>query len=146
MVRPLVATLAFALLAVWSAAPAAQDKKEKDKDKPAATTWVRDVNEIALKFEMGKDTLKLHALAGENGCVLTCKTTTDKDGTIKATVTEVEEKGNFPPTPKKGFEFSFKWKETGDKAELSDLKGQGLEEAKALVEGEYKKPTKGKKD
>jgi hypothetical protein len=54
-------------------------------------------------------------------------------------VTESTEKGNFPPTPKKGFEFSFKWKVEGDKANVSDFKWAGLEEAKDIVEGEYKK-------
>ena len=58
---------------------------------------------------------------------------------MKVTVTGVEEKGKVPLVPKKGFEFSFKWKEAGDKATLSDLKGEGLDDAKAIVEGEYKK-------
>ena len=68
-----------------------------------------------------------------------CKTKKDENGTITATVTDVTEKGNFPPTPKKGFEFSFKWKENGDTATLSDFKWEGLDEAKGIVEGEYKK-------
>ena len=54
-------------------------------------------------------------------------------------ITEVEEKGNFPNKPKVGIEFSFKWKAKGDTAELSDLKGDDVEDAKSIVEGEYKK-------
>ena len=109
------------------------------EDKPATTTWVREANGVDLTFEFGKDTVKITAMQGDNGAVMTCKTKTDKDGVVKATVTEVTEKGNFPPTPKKGFEFSFKWKEDGDKAKLSEFKWEGLEEAKGIVEGDYKK-------
>jgi hypothetical protein len=109
---------------------AAEDKK---------ATWEREFNGVNLTFEFGKDTLKVTALQGENGTIFTCKSTIDKDGLVKATVTDSTEKGNFPPTPKKGFEFSFKWKESGDTATVSDFKWEGLEEAKEIVEGEYKK-------
>lgn len=112
------------------------------EDKPATTTWEREANGIDLKFEMGKDTMKASVFNGENGFNATCSIKTDKDGVVKVTVKEVKEKGNFPATPKVGFEFSFKWKVDGDKAELSDLKGEGLDDAKGLVEGEYKKKKK----
>jgi hypothetical protein len=124
-------------LALFTGPLAAEDKK--DKDKPAATTWTRESNGVDLKFEIGKDTLKGTVLSGENGFIATCKITMDKEGLVKATITEVEEKGNFPNKPKVGLEFSFKWKVDGDKAELSDLKGDGVEDAKSIVEGEYKK-------
>jgi hypothetical protein len=109
----------------------AQDKK--------TTAWERETNGLELTFEMGKDTLKVTVMQGDNGTVFSCKTTTDKNGVVKATVTEATEKGSFPPTPKKGFEFSFKWKEDGDKATISEFKWEGLEEAKDIVEGEYTK-------
>jgi hypothetical protein len=109
------------------------------EDKPAVVSWERESNGIDLKLEVGKDTLKFTVFNGENGAIATCKTTTDKDGVVKVTVTDVEEKGNFPAKPKKGFEFSFKWKVDGNTATLSDLKGEGLDDAKAIVEGEYKK-------
>jgi hypothetical protein len=117
-------------------APSAADDK---KDKPAATTWLRESNGVDLKFEFTKDTLKGTVMSGDNGFVATCKITTDKDGLVKARVTEVEEKGNFPGKPAVGLEFSFKWKVDGDKAELTDLKGDGVEDARGIVEGEYKK-------
>jgi hypothetical protein len=133
MLRLLAGGFALALLL---GPVAAQDKKDKDK----APVWERESNGLELKFEfIGKDMLKLSAFNGENGAIVTCKTTTDKDGVVKAVVTEAVEKGNFPPTPKKGFEFSFKWKVDGDKATLSDLKGEGLDDAKPIIEGEYKK-------
>jgi len=133
MLRFLAAGFALALIVHPAAA---QDKK---KDKPAATAWVREANGIDLKFEFGKNTVTVTAFHGEDGAIMKCKTKTDKDGVIQATVTDVTEKGSFPPTPKKGFEFSFKWKVDGDTATLSDFKWEGLDEAKAIVEGEYKK-------
>lgn len=136
MFRSLAGASALALLLTLSAA--AQDKKDP-KDKPAAVVWGREANGIDLRFEFGKDALTTRVFNGENGFVATCTTKTDKDGVVKVTVTAVESKGNFPLVPKKGYEFSFKWKETGDTAALSDLKGEGIEDAKAVVEGEYKK-------
>lgn len=109
------------------------------EDKPAVTTWEREANGIDLKLDVSKDTLKIAAFNGENGVIATCKITVDKDGVVKAKVTDVEEKGNFPPKPKVGLEFTFKWKVEGNTATLSDLTGEGLDEAKAVVEGEYKK-------
>jgi hypothetical protein len=133
MVR--LTALAYGLALILGSATA-QDKK----DAPATTKWERESNGVILIFEFGKDTLKVDAAQGENGAVFTCKTTTDKDGVVKATVTESTEKGNFPPTPKKGFEFSFKWKADGDKATLSDFKWEGADDAaREVVEGEYKK-------
>jgi hypothetical protein len=109
------------------------------EDKPAATTWTHESNGVVITFEFTKDMLKGTVISGDDGFVATCKITTDKEGLVKAKMTAVEEKGKFPNLPKVGLEFSFKWKIDGDKAELSDLKGDGVEDAKAVVEGEYKK-------
>ena len=108
-------------------------------DKKDFVVWERESNGIDLKMEMGKDTMKSHVFNGENGVILTCKITMDKEGLVKAKVTDVEEKGNFPAKPKVDFEFSFKWKVDGNTATLSDLTGEGLDDAKGIVEGEYKK-------
>lgn len=136
MFRPLAGASALVLLTTLTAA--AQDKKDP-KDKPDAVVWERQADSIDLRLEFGKDALTVKVFNGGNGFVATCTTKTDKDGVVKVTVTGVEEKGKFPLVPKKGFDFSFKWKEAGDKATLSDLKGEGLDDAKAIVEGEYKK-------
>src|SRR5262249_30859460 len=122
-------------LALLAGTVVADDKKDKDK----GTTWTRESNRIDLTFLFTKDTLTATVMSGENGFVATCKITTDKDGVVKAKITKVEEKGKFPNLPKAGIEFSFKWKVNGDTAELSDLKGDDVEDAKGIVEGEYKK-------
>jgi len=134
MFRLLIGGFALALVVI---APARAEDKEKDK--APTGTWVRESSGVDLKLEFTKDTMKGTVLAGENGFVATGKMTVEKDGTVQVKITEVEEKGNFPGKPKVGLEFSFKWKATGDKAELSELKGDGVEDAKSIVEGEYKK-------
>jgi len=110
------------------------------QEKPALTgTWAREANGLDLKFQFAKDgTFKLSAFGGDNGVTLTCKYTVEKDGTVKATISKVEEKGSFPAKPAEGLEFSFKWKvKKNGNGELDDLKGKDLEDVKATVEGEY---------
>lgn len=107
-----------------------------DKDK--LTTWVREKDGVTLKFEMGKDTAKYTVSAGDNSATVTAKIKIEKD-VVKSEVTEVEVKGEFPNPPKKGAKLSFKWVVKGDTATLSDLEGDDVENAKPIVEGEYKK-------
>ena len=133
MFRLLASGFALALVALSGGSVAAE---EKDKDK--VTTWVREVGEITLTFEIGKDTAKYIVTAGDNGCTVTAKLTRDKD-TIKSEVTDVEIKGNFPNAPKKGDKVSFKWVVKDDKATLSNLEGDNVDGARDVVEGEYKK-------
>lgn len=137
MVRLFAATL-FALAAVAASAPA--DDKKDDKDKPALSgTWTREAGGLDIKFEFlkdKKDVVKVSAMAGDNGVVVTAKYEV-KDGRVKLTVTDAEEKGEFPNVPKKGMELSFKWSVKGDTATLDDLEGEGLDEAKPVLEGEY---------
>jgi hypothetical protein len=132
MVRLLAGGFAL-ILAVG--AVAAEDKKES-KD---VVSWERKINDLTLTLDFGKDMLTIHAVNGCNGVTAKCKMTKEKDGTVKATITGVETKGQFPVVPKKGLEMTFKWKETGKTATLSDFTGEGLDEAKGAVEGEYEK-------
>lgn len=134
MFRLLAGGFALALVALSGGSAPAEDKKDKDK----ATTWVREVGDLTLKFEMGKDTAKYHVTAGDNGCVITSKVKWDKD-TVTSEVTAVEVMGNFPAAPKKGDKITFKWVVKGDTATLSELTGEGADGAKDVVEGEYKK-------
>ena len=129
----------FALTLLLSAV-AADDKKDQDK----VVSWEREQNGIDLKFDFlkEKDKLTISAFNGDNGVMVTCKMSIDKKGLVKAKITEVEEKGKFPAVPKVGLELTFKWKVEGDVATLSDLTGEGVEEAKGVLEGEYKRKKK----
>src|SRR5262245_57575700 len=111
-----------------------------DKDTPAPSgTWTREANGLDLKFVFEKETFKVSAFAGDNGVTVTCKYTVEKDGRVKAKITKVEEKGTFQAKPPEGLEFSFKWKAKDKTANLDELKGDGLEEAKPILEGDYQK-------
>lgn len=140
---------ALAVLALATAGLAADDKKD---DKKALTgVWAREAGGIDLKFDFDavkdkKDVMKITVLAGDNGVVVTCKYKVEKDNKVKLTVTEVEEKGTFPQKPPKGLEIGFVWKVKGDTATLDELTGEGIEEAKPLLEGEYEKKKADKKD
>lgn len=132
MFRLFVSGLALAVLALTG--PVSGDDK---KDKEKFTVWTREINGIDLTFEMGKTTAKYHVSSGDNGCVVTAKVKYDKD-TVTSEVTDVDVKGNFPNAPKKGDKMSFKWAVKDDVATLSDLTGEGTENAKNVIEGEYK--------
>ena len=135
MFRLIAGGLTFVLLGLC-AVPAPADEKDKDKDK--VTVWTREVGEVKLRFEIGKDTAKYTVTAGENGCTATAKIKIEKD-VVSSEVTDVEVKGNFPNAPKKGDKVSFKWVVKDDKATLSNLEGDNVDSAKDVVEGEYKK-------
>ena len=139
----MVRSFASALLAaaVCLTGSFADDKKEEKK--PALTgTWTREANGLDLKFEfVNKDTLKMSAFAEDNGVIVTTKYTV-KDGLVTAKVTDVEVKGEFKNKPPKGLEVKFKWKVTGETATLDDFEAENLEEAKPVIEGEYKKKAK----
>ena len=125
----------FALaLAVLAGGPvAAEDKKEKEK----LTAWVKEVGDLTLTFEMGKETAKYTVASGANSCTITAKVTWEKD-VVSSEFTDIEVKGDFPGAPKKGEKVSFKWVVKGDTATLSDFKADN-DGAKDVVEGEYKK-------
>jgi len=136
----------FALAAVLVAAggSAAQNAKTDKKADGFAGVWTREAGGVVVKLDFtgGKGSLKAAMFKGDDGVTATCKYEI-KDGVLKGEVTAVEEKGNFPNPPPVGFAFGFKWKATGDTAELSDLTGEFDPAAKPLIEGEYKR-AKGK--
>jgi hypothetical protein len=134
--------VACALVAVLLVGPVGRgDDKKDDKDKAKLSgTWVREVEGFEVKFQfVKKDELTITVMTGGNGAVVKAKYEVDKDGAVKGTVTEVEEKGEFPAKPPKGLEFKFKFKIDGKKATLSDFEAKDAENAKPVVEGEYQK-------
>lgn len=101
MVR-LLAGSVFALAAVAVSAPADDKKEEK---KPALSgTWAREAGGLDLTFAFAKDkeVVRVTAMAGDNGAVVTCKYAV-KDGRVTLTVTEVEEKGSSRPSRRPGW-------------------------------------------
>ncbi|MBL8866354.1 MAG: hypothetical protein JNK93_12410 [Planctomycetia bacterium] len=129
--------LALGLLAITAGLALAEEKKDKKDAPKLAGSWVRDADGTEIKFTFKDKTLDVGAKNGDNGMTATCDYTF-KDGVVKAKVTKVVEKGEFPAKPNEGFEFSFKITVKEKKATIDDFKSE-LEGAKAVVEGEYEK-------
>jgi len=130
----------IAIAAVVSFAAFSAAREKKDDTPTLSGRWVKETDgfELAMKFE--KETCTTTAKAGDTSITVTSKYTVDKDGKVKAEVTEVKETGNFPTKPEKGtkFTFTFKVDEKAKTAKLSDFEMPGAEGAKDVVEGEYK--------
>ncbi|MGL4420327.1 MAG: hypothetical protein ACRCZF_06665 [Gemmataceae bacterium] len=115
-----------------------KDEKKADES-PLIGTWVREAEGIEVRFEFKKETAVVFVNAGGNSISCKAKYTVDKENVVKVTITDVEEKGDFPQKPAKGFEFTMKVVVDKDKkkAKMSDFTAEGAEAAKPVIEGEY---------
>ncbi len=114
----------------------AQDKKVEAK-KPLGT-WVREVGGNTVAFTFEAETLKcvITNAAGERITVFAPYGVAEGD-TIFGLITKVEKTAGGP---EKGELFSFHFQVDKDKLILSDLRSTAdREEAKQLVQGEYKR-------
>jgi hypothetical protein len=130
--------LACGLLGLASLAATAGDKKG---DKPALSgTWVKKDGEPKIEFA-DKGVLKIAPHGDSAVIAIVCDYTVEKEGLVKAKVTEFEgkEKAKKHVAEKLpvGTEFSFKWKVKDGTAKLDDLKCEKVEQLKSHLEGEY---------
>ena len=132
----LLSVLTLSLAALLAAVAIAEDK---DKD-ALSGTFKRKAGEITCKIAFKKESkLDFIVEVGDALCVMQCKYTKGKDGTVKCVVEKFEKKGPFPVTKEKGYEFSMKVGAIKDgKMTVSDFKGEEVDEpAKLAIEGEY---------
>jgi hypothetical protein len=130
--------IAFAMVVTAAGLAAAQEKKD---DTPTLSgLWVKESGDFELAMKFDKETYTTSVKTGDSSIVVTSKYTVDKDGKVKAEVTEVKETGGFPQKPEKGtkFTFTFKIDAKAKTAKLSDFEMPGAEGAKDVVEGDYK--------
>jgi hypothetical protein len=130
--------IAFAMVVTVAGFAAAQEKKD---DTPTLSgRWVKESGDFELAMKFDKETYTTTVKSGDSSIVVTSKYTVDKDGKVKAEVTEVKETGSFPQKPEKGTKFTFTFKIDGKAktAKLSDFEMPGAEGAKDVVEGDYK--------
>lgn len=125
----------FALLALVAGVAVAEEKKDAPK---LAGSWVREAEGLEIKFKFAEKTVAISVTSGGNGVTATADYTVDKDGVVKAKITKVEEKGEFPAKPAVGLEMSMKVTVKDKKATISEFKSEH-EGAKAVIEGEYEK-------
>jgi hypothetical protein len=138
---PCAALLVCSVFVLACLAALADDKK--DKDKPALSgVWELKGGETKIEFT-GKKVVKI-APHGDSAIIaLVCEYSVEKDGVVKAKITEFEGKDEAKEHVKGilpvGTEFSFKWKVKDDTAKLADLKCEKVEQLKSHLEGDYSK-------
>jgi hypothetical protein len=130
--------LACGVLVLAQLSVAADDKKDA-KDKPALTgVWALKGAELKLEFA-DKDVLKISPHGKDELILVLCKYSRDKEGRIKAKITELEGKAKEKAKDllPLGLEFSFQWQVKGDTAKLADVKGDNVDALKSHMEGTY---------
>src|SRR5262249_54101099 len=117
----------------------AEDKKDKNK-LSLSGVWTLNGGEAKIDFSE-KNVMKIAPHGDSNLIAVVCEYTVDKEGLVKAKVTDFEGKDEAKEKVKEKVpvdtEFSFKWKVKDDTAKLEDLKCDKVEELKSHLEGEY---------
>jgi hypothetical protein len=112
-------------------------------DHPAPSgIWIQKQGDHELLVDFStKDMVKISASHGDKGITVTCSYTVDKEGRVKAKITQVEERGiNIKDKLPEGLEFNFTWEVKEDAATLGDIKPeQNTEVLKAHLEGKYER-------
>lgn len=102
--------------------------------------WSLKQGETKIEFSDGK-VLTIAPHGDNNIIALICEYTVDKEGTVKAKVTELGGQPQAVEMVKRilpvGTEFQFQWKVTNGTAKLDELKGDKIEMLKSHLEGEY---------
>jgi hypothetical protein len=133
-------SLAVLLVALVGVALFADDKKA---DKTALSgVWVLQGGQPKIEFA-DKGVMKIAPHGDPEVIVLIFEYTVDKDGVVKAKLTELEGKEEIKEKAKgslpMGLKFSFKWRVKDDIATLDEVKGENAERFKSHLEGKYEK-------
>jgi hypothetical protein len=128
------------VLAMVCLSAAAEDKKDA---KPALSgTWAKKGGDLKFEFS-DKDVMKISPHGDKADIAIICKYSIDKDGLVKAKLTELAGSAELKEKAKGvlpiGLEFSFTYKIKNDAATLDDVKGENIETLKSHLEGEYEK-------
>jgi|GEM_PF-1186206 len=136
--RRQLGALVIAMLVLAGFSAAADDKKD-DKDKPSLSgVWTRKEHQLKIEFA-DKEVMKISPHGKDEVILVVCKYTLDKNGLVKAKVTELEgkEKDKAKDHVPVDLEFSFKWQVKNDTATLADVSGDNVEALKQHLEGDY---------
>jgi len=132
-----VAVLTAAVLTLAYSAHLLADDKEKSA---LSGVWTMKGGEMRIEFA-DKDVLKISPHNNDDVILFICKYSVDKDGVVKAKITDHagKQKAKAQELLPEGAEFSFKWKAKDGAAKLEDLKGDNVDILKAHMEGEFEK-------
>jgi hypothetical protein len=117
------------------------------EDKPATKptgSWERKVGDTAVQLHFKDHTVRFAVKEGDNAVEVDADYGITKTGTVFGIITKVEKKGGAEG-PSEGDLFSFVVSVDKDTLALKELKGTNTsDEARQLVEGEWKKLGEGK--
>jgi hypothetical protein len=132
-------TVAITLVAFAAAAVPARAEDKKDAKPALSGTWAKKDGQLKIEF-VDKEMAKFYP-HGDKEFVIVCKYSIDKDGLVKAKITDLEGKAEIKEKAKGslpvGLEMSFSWQAKGDAATLDNLKGENTEGLKSHLEGEF---------
>lgn len=135
-----MARLLTAAVVVLFGLTAVADDKKPTKDEPKIKgTWVKESDGFEIGFTFKSKTEgRCEVKAGGAKLALTLKYEY-ADDKVKAEVTDVKEEGDFPAKVPVGYKMKFTIKVDGETAKISDYEADNAEDARPVVEGEYKK-------
>lgn len=134
----MIRSLLPAALVLAVAMPAlGEDKVEFKKLKGAWARETKDGAKLTFDFKDEK-TMKVQLANGDGKMEIEAEYSIEGDGTLTGIITKADASGNGPP---KDTKFGFKIELGKETMVLSKLTGVDSNEAKELVEGEYKKKT-----
>jgi hypothetical protein len=128
-------TTLLVLAALLLAGLTAQGADEKGRP---VGKWERSSGDTKIVFDIAADNMKVAISDSSGNSIKVEASYTVKDGVLSGVVKKVEKVG-VDAGPNEGDKFSFAFKVEKDQLTISDLKGPESEEAKNLVQGEYKK-------
>src|SRR5260370_7827037 len=129
--------LAGSVCFLASVSASADDKK----DKPALSgAWALKGGETKIEFA-DKNVIKIAPHGDSKVIAVICEYTVDKEGLVKAKVTDFEGKDEAKEKVKDllpvGTELTFKWKVKDDAAKLENLKGKKVKALKSHMKRQY---------
>jgi hypothetical protein len=132
-------------LAVLVMAAAAECAVQAQQAAQISGTWKKTAGDFSLAFQFKGRTLHFSMSEGDKTLNVFADFGTSKDGHVFGRVNKVEKNG-IDGGPEEGDLFSFRFDMTKNTLTVSNLRGTDSEQAKNLIQGEYKgAPAKAKK-
>ncbi len=133
----LVALAACGVVLLSTLAALADEGKDA---KSLSGSWEKKSGQVKFAFS-DKDVMKIYPHGDQFGFAIVCKYSIEKDGRIKAKITDLDAKDEIKDKVKGvapvGLEFNFKYEIKNDTVTLDDIKGENVDALKSHLEGEY---------
>jgi hypothetical protein len=148
MLRFVMAGFALAAFAVCVSQAQQEKQGKQPKIQLPTGTWKKTAGDFNLTFQFKGRTLHFSMAEGDKKMDVVADFGASKDGHIFGRVNKIDRNG-IDGGPEVGDLFAFKFQMSQDTLTVSDLRGTDSEQARNLIQGEYKGapvPPKKKKD